>query len=186
MLKSKRRHLHSKWEISETCRQVHLSRKQRPIYRNDIPTWLAKAWIAIDRLSVIWKSDLSDKIKRSFFFWSAVVTMLLTKRVERKLAGNCTGTLWGVLNKSWRQHLTKQKLYGHLLPISKTIHVKRAVHVGHSWRSKVEFISDILPCTLQRGRSRVGRIARTYRQQLCTDIGCSMEDIPRAMDNRDE
>ena len=32
---------------------------------NNINTWLAKAWIAIDRLSVILKSDLTDKIKRS-------------------------------------------------------------------------------------------------------------------------
>ena len=32
-----------------------------------INTWLAKAWTAIDKLSVIWKSDLTDKIKRSFF-----------------------------------------------------------------------------------------------------------------------
>ena len=30
----------------------------------DINTRLAKAWTAIDRLSVIWKSDLSDEIKR--------------------------------------------------------------------------------------------------------------------------
>ena len=28
---------------------------------------LAKAWIAINRLSVIWKSHLTDKMKRSFF-----------------------------------------------------------------------------------------------------------------------
>ena len=33
----------------------------------DINSQLAKAWIAIDRLSVIWKSDLGEKIKRSFF-----------------------------------------------------------------------------------------------------------------------
>ena len=33
----------------------------------DINTQLAKAWTAIDRLSVIWKSDLTDKIKHSFF-----------------------------------------------------------------------------------------------------------------------
>ena len=33
----------------------------------DINMRLAKAWTAIDRLSVIWKSDLTDKIKRSFF-----------------------------------------------------------------------------------------------------------------------
>ena len=37
----------------------------------DINTRLAKAWTAIDRLSVIWKSDLTDKIKRSFFFPSS-------------------------------------------------------------------------------------------------------------------
>ena len=34
---------------------------------NDINTRLAKAWTAIDRLSVIWKSDLSDKIKHNVF-----------------------------------------------------------------------------------------------------------------------
>ena len=33
----------------------------------DINTGLAKAWIATNRLSVIRKSDLTDKIKRSFF-----------------------------------------------------------------------------------------------------------------------
>ena len=29
---------------------------------NDISMRLAKAWTAVDRLSIIWKSDLSDKI----------------------------------------------------------------------------------------------------------------------------
>ena len=32
----------------------------------DINTRLANAWTAIDRLSVIWKSELTDEIKRSF------------------------------------------------------------------------------------------------------------------------
>ena len=35
--------------------------------KNDISTWLAKAWTVIDRISVIWKSDLLDEIKCSFF-----------------------------------------------------------------------------------------------------------------------
>ena len=42
----------------------------------DINTRLAKAWIAIYRLSVMWKSDLTDKIKRSFF-QAAIVSILL-------------------------------------------------------------------------------------------------------------
>ena len=38
-----------------------------PSAEKDINTQLAKAWIAIDRLLVIWKLDLTDKMKRSFF-----------------------------------------------------------------------------------------------------------------------
>ena len=34
---------------------------------NGINKWLAKAWTAIDRLSVLWKTDLTDKIECSFF-----------------------------------------------------------------------------------------------------------------------
>ena len=33
----------------------------------DIETRLTKAWTAINWLSIIWKSDLTDKMKRSFF-----------------------------------------------------------------------------------------------------------------------
>ena len=33
----------------------------------DIDTRLTKVWTAIDRLPIIWKSDLTDKMKRSFF-----------------------------------------------------------------------------------------------------------------------
>ena len=42
----------------------------------DIDTRLTKAWTAIDRLLIIWKSDLTDKMKRSFFL-AAVVSILL-------------------------------------------------------------------------------------------------------------
>ena len=41
----------------------------------DIETRLTKAWTAINRLSIIWKSDLTDKMKRSFF--QAAVTSIL-------------------------------------------------------------------------------------------------------------
>ena len=33
----------------------------------DIGTRLLKAWTAIDKLSMIWMSDVADKMKRSFF-----------------------------------------------------------------------------------------------------------------------
>ena len=116
----------------------------------DIDTRLTKAWTAIDRLSIIWKSDLTDKMKRSFF-QAVVVSILLygcttwtlTKRLERRLDGNYTRMLRAELNKSWRQHPTRLQLYGHLPPITKTIQVRRTRHAGHCWRSKDELISDV-------------------------------------------
>ena len=62
--------------------------------KTDINTRLAKAWTAIHRLSVIWKSHLTDKMKRSFF-QAAIVSILLygfaictlSKRMEKKLDG---------------------------------------------------------------------------------------------------
>ena len=42
----------------------------------DVDTRLTKAWTAIDRLLIIWKSNLIDKMKRSFF-QAAVVSILL-------------------------------------------------------------------------------------------------------------
>ncbi len=42
----------------------------------DIDTRLTKVWTAIDKLSIIWKSDLTDKMKRSFF-QAAVLSILL-------------------------------------------------------------------------------------------------------------
>ena len=104
----------------------------------DIDTRLTKAWTAIDRLSIIWKSDLTDKMKRSFF-QAAVVSILLygcttwtlTKRLEKKLDGNYTRMLRAILNKSWQQHPSKCQLYGHLPPITKTIQARRTRHAEH-------------------------------------------------------
>ena len=104
----------------------------------DIETRLTKAWTAINSISVIWKSDLTDKMKRSFF-QAAIVSILLygcttwtlTKRMEKKLDDNYTRMLRAILNMSWRLHPTKQQLYGHLPPITKTIKTKRTRHAGH-------------------------------------------------------
>ena len=101
----------------------------------DISTWLSKTWTAIDRLSVIWKSDLADKIKRSFFqavdvsiLLYGYITWTLTKRTEKKLDGNYTRMLQAILNKSRKKHNTKQQLYGHLPAITKAIQVRRTRH----------------------------------------------------------
>ena len=159
----------------------------------DIDTRLMKAWTAINRLSIIWKSDITDKMKPSFF-QAAVASILLygcttwtlTKRLEKKLDDNYTRMLRAILNKSWRQHSTRHQLYGRLPPITKTIQVRRTRHAGHCWRSRGELISDVLLWTPTYGRAKAGRSARKYIQQLCEDTGCGPEDLQEAMNDREK
>ena len=129
-------------------------------------------------------------MKRSFFPAPIVSILLygcttwtLSKRLEKKLDGNYTRMLRAILNSSWRQLPTKQQLYGHLPPITKTIQNRRTRHAGHCWRSKDELISDLLLWTPSHGRAKAGRQARTYIQQLSEDTGCSPEDLPEAMND---
>ena len=158
----------------------------------DIDTWLMKAWTAIDRLSIIWKSNLIDEMKRSFFQAAVVsvllygcTTWMLTKRLEKKLDGNYTRMLRAILNKSWQQHPTRRQLYCHLPPVTKTIQARRTRHAGHCRRSKNEIISDVLLWTPAYGQSKAGWPAWTYIQQLCDDTGCNPEDLLEAMNDRE-
>ena len=157
----------------------------------DINKRLAKVWAAINSLSVIWKSDLTDKMKRSFFQAAVVLILLyrcitwtLTKRMEKKLDGNYTRMLQAILYKSWRLHSTKQQLYGRLPPITKTIQVRRTRHAEHCWRSRDELIKDVVLWSPSHGRAKAGRPARTYIQQLSADTECSPENPLEAIDNR--
>ena len=117
--------------------------------RKSVQTWKLSPNTIGRNQPIPW--NLSDKMKRSFF-QAAVVSILLngcttwtlTKRVEKKLDANYTRMLRAILNKSWRQHHTKKQLYGHLPPVTKTIQVWRTRHAGHCWRSRDEFISDVL------------------------------------------
>ena len=138
-------------------------------------------------LSVKWKSDLTDKIKRSFF-QAAVVSILLygcttwtlTNRMEKKFDGNYTRMLRAVLNKSWRQHSTKNKqtkkkqLYGDIPLITKTIQVRRTRHAGYCRRSKDELISDIL---LHTDELRLDNQLEPIHKKLHETQGCSLHSI---------
>ena len=98
--------------------------------------------------------------------------------------------------KRWQENDTRQwgtievilwiQLYGHQPPITKTIQVRRTRHAGHSWRSKDELISDVLLWTPTYGRAKAERPSRTYIQQLCEDTGCSPENLPEAMNDREK
>ena len=158
----------------------------------DVNIRIGKAWGALDGLNVLWKSDLPGNLKRDFF--RAIVesvllygssTWTLTKRLETKLDGTYTRMLRTILNISWKQHPTKQDLYGHLPPISHVIRERQMRFAGHCWRSKEEIVRDVLLWTPKHGHTRVGRPSKTYINQLCEDTECLPEDLPNAMDDRD-
>ena len=123
----------------------------------------------------------------SFFFYFLYLGSILTrtKQLKKRLDGNYTRMLRGILNRSWRQHLTKQQLYGHRPPITKTIQIRRTNRAGHCWRSRDELISDVLLWTLSHGPAKAGWPARTYINLLFEDTVYSPEDLPKAMNDRE-
>ena len=102
--------------------------------------------------------------------------------MEKKFDSNYIRMLRAILNKSRKQHPTKQQVYGHLPPITKTIKIGRTRHARHCWRSRNELISDVLLWTPSHDRAKAGRPARTYVQQFCADT----EDLPEAIENDGE
>ena len=59
------------------------------------------------------------------------------------LDGNYTRML-PAMNKSHKQHTSKQPMYGHLPSIPKTIQIKQTRHARHCWWNKDEIIIDLL------------------------------------------
>ena len=118
----------------------------------DFSICLAKMWTAINRILILWKSDLANKIKWDFFpNCCCVNTSVWLHHMKKSLDGNCTKMLHAVLNRSYKQHPTKQYLYGHLPLISKTFQVGWKRHAWNCWRIKDKLISDVLEWTLLDG-----------------------------------
>ncbi|CAM1310925.1 Uncharacterised protein r2_g2127 [Pycnogonum litorale] len=109
----------------------------------------------------------------------------VTKTLESKLDGTYTRMLRAILNISWRTHPPKQQLYGKSPPISDILQQRPMRFAGHCWRAKQELASNLLLWTPSHGRTRVGRPATTYVDQLCEDVECLPNDLPNMMlDNK--
>ena len=113
----------------------------------------------------------------NFCFWTFFLAFYWFKKcLEKKLDWNYSRMLHAVVNKSWKQHPTKQHLYSHSSLISQTIQERQARHDGHCWRSKDKLISDILLRMPSDRRTNVSWPAETYIHQLCVNTGCGLED----------
>ena len=85
--------------------------------------------------------------------------------------------LSAIFNISRKQHPTKQKLYGHFIPISQTIQSDE--------QDMLDTAGDVLLLTPALGCISFGRSAETYIDQLCASIGYGLEDLTGARNDRD-
>ena len=144
-------------------------------------------------MNTIWKSKLSTHLKRHFFRASVEsvlvygsVTWTLTTSLEKKIDGTYTRLLRAITNKSWRDHLTNEQLYGNIPKISKSIRMQRLRFAGHCWRSKDEVASDLVLWQPQHGNLSRGRPAKTYIDQLRDDNDLlTTDEIKTTMNDRE-
>ena len=53
-------------------------------------------------------------------------------------------------------------------------------------KERERWCKDVLQWTSSHRRASVGRPTRTYLPHLCTDTGCSLGDLPEAVDDRNK
>ena len=129
---------------------------------SDVNICIAKAWTAIDRLSVIWKFDRD-------FFQAVVVSALLygctsltlTKCMEKKLDVNYTKMLRAFLNKSGKQP-------PHKTAVVRTLTSHLANHPSET--NKTCWVLLVKLGWIQKRRSSVDYYIWTYQ---CKDVHTS-------------
>ena len=94
--------------------------------------------------------------------------------------------LRAIKNKHWNLHLTSQELYKNIPKISDTIRKQRLRFVGHCWRSKDELASDLLLWNPKHGKRSRRRPMKAYIDQLKEDTMLKTEELPTAMNDRNE
>ena len=91
--------------------------------------------------------------------------------------------LRAILNKSWKQHPTKQQLFGHLLPVSKKtskLDEQDTQNTAGEERMNIQVTFSYGPLHTEE------QVLDNDLQQLCSDTGCSLEDLLEVMNDRDE
>ncbi len=139
----------------------------------------------IDKLSIIRKSDLTDKMKHSFFQAAVLLILLyacttwtLTKQMEKKLDGNNTRMLRAILKSPGGNTPQSTSCTVTYVPSKLDNQTCRTLlkkqRRAHKWCSLMDPSYD---------RAKAGQPAWTYIQQLCEDTGCSPEDLLKAMND---
>ena len=130
---------------------------------------LPKAWTVIEKLSIIWKSNLSDKIKR-IFPSSGRVNSIIWMHHRDSVQTYCEETLRELLKKDtiYIEQILEATSYetAVLQPLISylwTIQIRRTKYEDYCWKSKDGHIKEFLQWTPSHGHASVGRLTRTYQ-----------------------
>ena len=158
----------------------------------DIDTRLTKAWTTIDRLSIIWKSDLADKMKRSFF-QAAVVSILLygcttwtlIKRLKKR-DGNYTRMLRAIWTRPGGNTTKGTNNTVNCLPSRKLYKLDEPdtqETTGEAGTNSSVLYSYGPPHMAKQKQDE--QLEHTYSSYV-RDTGCIPEDLPEAMNDREK
>ena len=159
----------------------------------DISVRRALAWKALHGMKKVWKTNLSDNIKRRLFVATVESVLLygcetwtMTTSMERSMDGCYTRMLRMALNVSWREHLSNSQLYRSMERVSTKIRIRRLKMAGHCVRHPELSVSPLVLWEPTHGRAVRGRAKLTYIELLKGDTGCaSTTELQIAMTNRD-
>ena len=100
-----------------------------------------------------------------------IFNALLSNRIDPKIDN--------ILRKNQNGFRRNRSTTSQILTIRRILEDVRAKNL------QATIFSDVLLSTPTHGRAKEGRPARTYLQQLGEDTGCSPEDLPNAMNDRE-
>ena len=148
----------------------------------------AKAWTAIDRLLIIWKSDLSDKIKRDFFQVHGGINTIVSmhhidtdkmhrEKAKQELHKNATSYVEQILETTPHKTTAERPLTSHLSNHTSKIYRTLLEKQGqiYKWCSPMDPFTWPWQCWL----------TSKNLQQFCVDTGCNLEDLLGVLDDRD-
>ena len=142
---------------------------------NSVTICIGKAWNTIDRLSIIWKYDCSDK-KIGFLpscdCVSTIVEMhhlvsneMHGEKARRELHKDTMGCYKQILEATPFKTAVLQSLTFNLQN-----HPKRTKYAGRCKRNKDDLISNVLQWNPTHGHTSVGQPAESYIHLFCADF----------------
>ena len=154
----------------------------------DFMTRKGKAWTACNALHKIWTSNLNRDFKLKIFKATIEPILLygsetwtLTKRLEKRLDGTYTRLLMRVQHLSWKNHPTKQMIYGTIPSVSTIVKSRRVQFAGHCFRAENEIISSLLLWKPSQSRGR----SLSYPSVISRHTGIIEQDLGRVMMDRE-